>query len=206
MKKVIRCLVLGMIVAVLPFVVATGGFGYEQTLEWRPSTGVVDGYNVEQSTNGANGPFYRIGGTIGATSTNYTVLNCGTNVVYCYRVNGYNVAGTSDWSNVACAPTPWPATITTQPTNLTVYVGQTATFTVGVTGKPPFTYQWAKSGSIIANATNASLIISSVQSTNAGGYTVSVANVDGATTSGTATLTVVGVPGTAPVLIRIITR
>ncbi|PYT65482.1 MAG: hypothetical protein DMG39_29115, partial [Acidobacteria bacterium] len=43
--------------------------------------------------------------------------------------------------------------ITTQPANQTVTVGQAATFTVVATGTAPLSYQWQKSGTAISGAT-----------------------------------------------------
>ncbi len=40
--------------------------------------------------------------------------------------------------------------------NPSVLSGQTATFTVGVSGTAPFTYQWKKNGTAISGATGAS--------------------------------------------------
>src|SRR5712671_8089582 len=40
--------------------------------------------------------------------------------------------------------------ITTQPTNVAVTVGKTATFTVVASGTDPLTYQWQKDGTAIA--------------------------------------------------------
>src|SRR5580704_4503244 len=54
-------------------------------------------------------------------------------------------------SAVAVAPT-----ITAQPGNQTVTVGQTATFSVTATGTAPLTYQWQKNGGNISGATAAS--------------------------------------------------
>lgn len=44
--------------------------------------------------------------------------------------------------------------ITAQPSNATVTVGQTATFSVAATGTAPLSYQWQKGGSNIAGAPN----------------------------------------------------
>lgn len=50
-------------------------------------------------------------------------------------------------------PTPSPPLIEKQPKNARVLVGETATFTVFVTGTPPFAYQWKKNGIDIPEAT-----------------------------------------------------
>jgi hypothetical protein len=67
--------------------------------------------------------------------------------------------------------------ITVQPTNLTVYPGGTAVITVTATGATSF--QWRFNGMDIPNATNSSLQISNVQSTNTGYYMVVTGNATG---------------------------
>src|SRR5262249_19347545 len=70
--------------------------------------------------------------------------------------------------------------IVTQPTNVTVIVGQSAAFAVVATNALPLSYQWMFNGTNISGATNASYAIASAQFTNAGNYSVQVANVAGA--------------------------
>ena len=86
--------------------------------------------------------------------------------------------------------------ITSQPADLTVTAGQTATFTVSATGDTPLSYQWKKDGNIltdggnISGATAATLTITNAQASDAGNYTCYVSNGAGDTTSNAATLTV----------------
>src|SRR5439155_1436939 len=81
--------------------------------------------------------------------------------------------------------------ITSQPQSVTNLAGSAATFFVTATGAPPLAYQWFFNSTIaLAAATNAGLILTNVQSFNAGDYSVFVTNVEGAVTSGVATLTV----------------
>ncbi len=87
-----------------------------------------------------------------------------------------------------------PPFITRQPTNQTRTIGQTAVFSVSVTGAPPISLQWWFRGSPRAGATNASLVVSNVQSGDAGSYFVIAANAFGSVTSVVATLTVSGSP------------
>jgi glucose/arabinose dehydrogenase len=81
-------------------------------------------------------------------------------------------------------------TITTPPANVKVGVGGTATFNVGVTGTPPFAYQWQKDGVDIPGATEETYTIPSVAVKNAGQFRVKITNVKGSVTSTAATLTV----------------
>ena len=49
--------------------------------------------------------------------------------------------------------------VTTQPLNLSVVGGQTATLSVAVAGTAPLRYQWEFNGSRVAAGTNATLLI-----------------------------------------------
>lgn len=84
--------------------------------------------------------------------------------------------------------------IATQPATQSIDENTPVTFNVVATSSTPLTYQWKFKNKPILNATNASYGISSVKSTNAGGYTVVVSNNDGPVTSSTATLTVITNP------------
>lgn len=85
---------------------------------------------------------------------------------------------------------PTAPTITAQPTNVTVNVGDTASFTVTASGAAPLGYQWSFNTTNIAGATNATLTLNNVQLNQAGNYSVLVANIVGSTNSIAATLTV----------------
>jgi hypothetical protein len=83
-----------------------------------------------------------------------------------------------------------PPTITSQPQSLALALGQNAQFTVQATGATPLSYQWRKGGTALVGATGASYSITVVQASDAGAYTVVVANPAGSVTSQVATLTV----------------
>ena len=87
-----------------------------------------------------------------------------------------------------------PPAITVQPTNETVNVGATATFTVNATGTAPLIYQWYfNQTNLLAGATNALLTLANAQLTNGGSYSVTVTNLFGSATSSNAVLAVVDV-------------
>jgi hypothetical protein len=71
-----------------------------------------------------------------------------------------------------------PPVITAHPQSQTVAPGATVTFGVGVSGTPPFGYQWLRNGQVLVpfGAGGASLAISNVQAANAGTYAVVVTN------------------------------
>jgi hypothetical protein len=93
-----------------------------------------------------------------------------------------------------------PPTITNQPVNLTAARGQSVTLSIGASGDAPLHYQWRFNSAALSGATNASLLLTNVQSTNAGVYSVIVSNVAGMVQSSNATLTVVGM---APTIIQV---
>ena len=90
--------------------------------------------------------------------------------------------------------------ITSQPTNQTIILGDSAAFGVTATGATPLSYQWqfnlanlANNGRISGSQTNA-LNIGSVLLTDGGSYQVIVSNSYGSITSAVATLTPIAAP------------
>lgn len=82
-------------------------------------------------------------------------------------------------------------TITTQPGNQTVTVGQTATFSVVATGTAPLSYQWQKNSANITGATAASYTTAATAAMDSGAkFDVIVSNAAGSQTSAMAILTV----------------
>ncbi len=90
---------------------------------------------------------------------------------------------------------PVAPSITTQPANQTVVVGQTATFIVAATGTAPLSYQWRRNGTAIAGATSSNYTTPvTANSDNGAQFTVVVSNTVGSVTSNAATLTVNATP------------
>jgi hypothetical protein len=86
-----------------------------------------------------------------------------------------------------------PPVITSQPTNLTVSVGSSTSFSVTASGTGLLSYQWYfNQTNNISSGTNSTLILTNVQSSNAGLYDVIVSSLFGVTTSSNAILTVTG--------------
>jgi hypothetical protein len=84
-----------------------------------------------------------------------------------------------------------PPTITRQPQSQSAATGTTVTFTVTVPRGIPLSYQWfSDQAGAITDATNATLILSNIQSADAGSYFVTVSNAYGSADSSEATLTV----------------
>jgi len=96
-------------------------------------------------------------------------------------------------AQVSYTPGPVAPFISAQPASLSVAPGLSAAFSVAAAGLPPLAYQWRFNGRAIAGATNASLVITNVQASNAGAYSVLVMNLVGSTFSANAILSVVEV-------------
>jgi hypothetical protein len=79
--------------------------------------------------------------------------------------------------------------ITAHPRNQVGYWGKSVTFTVGAAGVPPLSYQWQKDTVPIAGGTGSSLVLTNLQVTDAGYYSVVVTNSLGSATSSNAYLT-----------------
>jgi hypothetical protein len=88
-----------------------------------------------------------------------------------------------------------PPSISSQPANQTVVVGQTATFSVAAAGTAPLSYQWRKNGANIGGAAAASYTTPATAAGDSGAqFTVVVSNSAGSVTSNAATLTVSAAP------------
>ena len=114
------------------------------------------------------------------------------------RVDSDNAVDETDEANLfkrtnpltAQDPSGQPPTITTHPQSQTVSAGANVTFTVVANGTPPLSYQWRFNRVPIAGATGPTLVLNSVQTGDAGSYTVMVSNAHGSATSQPAILTV----------------
>jgi hypothetical protein len=109
------------------------------------------------------------------TITNVTQCNLGN-----YAVIVSNYFGSVTSSNATLSMYPY---ITTPFAGAVTYWGKDATLTVQAWGTGPLSYQWFDNGSAVANATNQTLTLTSIQATNGGLYSVVVSNAFGSTTN-----------------------
>jgi hypothetical protein len=130
----------------------------------------------------------------GATAASYTTpATTSADNGATFDVVVSNSAGnkTSTTATLTVNATAVAPTITAQPSNQTVTIGQTATFSVTATGTAPLTYQWQKNNGDISGATAASYTTpATVSGDNGAKFDVIVSNVAGSQTSTMATLTV----------------
>ena len=80
--------------------------------------------------------------------------------------------------------------ISSQPANVTVAAGQSATFSVAASGSAPLQYQWQRNGVNISGATGSSYSLTATAGDNGAAFRAVVSNSAGSITSNAATLTV----------------
>jgi Zn-dependent metalloprotease len=166
------------------------------TYQWR-----LDGIDL------ANGPAAG-GGTIsGATTATLTITGAGNPDIGTgapgggYDVVITNSCGSATTATATLAVNPACPSITTQPQPVTIDAGQDAILSVIAGGTAPFTYQWRRNGSDLANgpsigggaisgATSATLTITSAGYLDSSNYDCIVTNACGNTTTAAAALTV----------------
>jgi uncharacterized repeat protein (TIGR01451 family) len=129
----------------------------------------------------------------GATSDSLTLTNITTQRAGAYTVEVNNLAG-SVLSSAAVLTIYSTPIVRAGPLHRTVYPGDNTTFSVVADGAPPLWYQWRHNGAPISTTTNATLLLTNVQPSQAGLYSVRVTNIYGAAVSTNATLTVITTP------------
>ena len=128
----------------------------------------------------------------GATNAILNLPDVVPSQVGTYSVLITNLSGSTN-STPATLSVPASAPfIVTQPQSQYVPadLGVNANFSVAVIGTPPFFYQWSFNGTAIPGATQPSLTITNVQTTNAGPYSVLITNSVGPTPSQNAFLSI----------------
>jgi hypothetical protein len=133
--------------------------------------------------------FNSVTGVISGTPTTagiFTLIAGATNALGA----GPTTVITLSVSGPASAAGPIAPLILVAPLAQSVTVGSTAQFSVTAAGSGTLSYQWALNGIPISGATAATLTLTLVDSTDAGPYTVTVANSTGSIVSAPANLTI----------------
>ncbi|WP_291270408.1 kelch repeat-containing protein [Geothrix sp.] len=156
--------------------------------------GAIDAYSVS--------PALPVGLALDAKSGVITGTPTAATAIASYTVTGTNSAGSATVSLSITVNDPiLPITITTQPADQSIVVGQTATFTVVAAGTGTLSYQWLRNAVAISGATSASYTTpAAVLADDASTFSVQVSDTfGGRVTSSLAKLTVVakGGPGTS---------
>ena len=137
--------------------------------------------------------FWRRDGSFitGATTSSYTTNNvqvADSGAVFTCIVSNFN--GPTLSSDAVLTVNPDVPVITTQPTNITVTAGYSATFTIMATSVAPRSYFWRRDGSFIAGATDSTYTTNNVQANSGAVFSCLVSNSTGTTLSSNAVLTV----------------
>ena len=130
----------------------------------------------------------------GATSPLLVLANLPTSEAGNYSVIVSNSLGSVTSTSMQLPPAWRRPYLLSQPQDQTVLCDDPATLSVAINGTAPLSYQWQFQGTNFTDATNASLTFANITGDNAGEYTVTVTNLNGATTSRVAVLTVIGQP------------
>ncbi len=134
---------------------------------------------------------YRDGLPVGTTAAlTYTDAALSAGLTYTYSVKSRQIGGVISAAGPALIVTTAPLTILTQPVNVTLAAGATASFTVSASGPAPLTYQWRKDEVALPGQTNATLILAAITDNSTGRYAVVATSAAGSVTSASATLSV----------------
>ena len=131
----------------------------------------------------------------GGTRASLNILDAQVENSGTYEVHVSNQAGTVISDSVSLKLS-IPPSITLQPRPFAGLTGESLVIRIEATGSKPLAYQWLKGGQAIAGQTSDSLVVESVQESDAGTYMVSVTNEAGSATSDSALVSI-----TAPVAI-----
>ena len=132
------------------------------------------------------------------TSATYSLTTAARHNGYKYRCKVTNAVG-SVYTNTVTLTVKIKPVITTQPANVTVNEGKTATFKVVATGATSYQWQYQKPGTstwtdVSNNGTSASYSLTTAARHNGYKYRCKVTNVAGSVNSNTVTLTVKPLP------------
>jgi hypothetical protein len=162
------------------------------------------------STNNVGAETSLTVGAYGSSPLSYQWLHDGTNVVGgtnsalalpnlrpsdagAYSVAVSNNLGSVTSSNATITVIALPPSIVTQPVGSTNNVGAEASLTVVANGSPPLNYRWLHEGTNVVGGTNSTLLLSNLQASDAGAYSVVITNFAGSVIGGVAKV-VVAIP------------
>jgi hypothetical protein len=142
--------------------------------------------------------WYQNGAAVGGNSSTYTTApTTAANNQAQIQVKVTDSAGsvTSNTVTLTVTASAVAPTITTQPTNETVTVGQAATFTVAASGMAPLSYQWYQNGAAVGSNSGTYTTAPTTAANNQAQIQVKVTDSAGSVTSNAVTLTVTTASG-----------
>jgi hypothetical protein len=155
-----------------------------------PGSVVSIGYEAFSGCTGLTGVLFEGSAPTSVDSDVFLGAN-GAEVYYGAGTSGWNTTFSERPTVLVSAPV-----IIQGPTNQDTLAGGAVTFRVSAFGPGTLKYQWQFNGGSLPGAKSSTLTLSSVESKNAGDYTVVVASSYGSVTSSPAVLTVETVAGT----------
>ena len=144
------------------------------------------------SASGNAGTYAPLSGQTGSAVSFNPAQTTNAGKYYVVITNAYNAV-----TSTVAALTVYRAPVIVQqptPTNAIVFTGENLTFSVVAHAALPVFYFWSQSGTNLARATNAACVLTSLQTSNSGNYSVVVSNAFGVVTSTAATLSVIALP------------
>jgi sugar lactone lactonase YvrE len=129
---------------------------------------------------------------VGATNAFLIVTNVQPSQASAYQVIVSNSLGIATSQPAQVSVQIAPPNIIIQPQSQTNYPGAAATFTVTAVGSLPIFYQWEFKGVSIPGATASNLVVTNLNDSISGNYSVLISNAIGQVTSVPATLDVTG--------------
>ena len=163
------------------------------------NAGATAGFSVGATGSGTLAYQWQMNGAnlIGATLSTLSLTN-----VQLTNAGNYTVVVTNSYgsvtSSIASLTVYVVPTISSSPTNLTVYVNSNATFSVTAGGTPVPANQWLFNGTNLVGATLTNYVVTGVQTNNEGSYSVILTNLAGSVTSSVASLSLYREYGCAP--------
>jgi alpha-tubulin suppressor-like RCC1 family protein len=124
----------------------------------------------------------------GQTSSTLTLTNLQLN-----QAGNYSVVVSNSYGAVTSTPaalTVVPFFITVQPQSKTVYSGTNVVLSGAAQGQGPFAWQWLFNGATLPGATDSSLTLSNVQTSQSGSYTLQISDAFGTLVTSNAQLVV----------------
>ena len=154
------------------------------------AVGATISFSVAASGSGTLNYQWLFNGTniSGATANPLVLANVQLTSSGNYSVTITNIIGSVTSSNALLTVTNAPPAISIPPQSQNILAGQTAVFGVTASGTLPLNFQWLLGGTNIFGATTNPFVLTNVQATNAGNYSVVITNVAGSVTSSVATL------------------
>jgi hypothetical protein len=128
---------------------------------------------------------------LGETNSTLVITNAQSSSAGSYQLVARNLAGAITsapaWLSLGEAPV-----VTVQPQSAEILAGTNYSLSVTASGTPPLFFQWQHNQQPLADATNATLVLTNANSSQVGAYYVVITNTSGATTSQVARLFLAG--------------